>query len=57
MRGNFRRKKIREYDVLFVLATSVNVINKSNEMFQKVQQRYTRLINTYITHNFIIDQS
>ena len=31
----------------FFLDTPVNLINKSNEMlFQKVQQRYTRLINT-----------
>ena len=31
----------------FLQATPVNLINKSNEMlFQKVQQRYTRLIYT-----------
>ena len=34
----------------FFLATPVNLINKSNEMlFQKVQQRHTRLINTIYT--------
>ena len=31
----------------FFLAAPLNLTNKSNEMlFQKVQQRYTRLINT-----------
>ena len=40
------------------LATPVILINKSNEMlFQKVQQRYTHLINTTYFRSFIIDQS
>ena len=39
-----------------ILATTVNLINKSREMFQKVQQRYTRLINM-IYFALFIDQS
>ena len=51
-------EKNTRMQVPFFLATPLNLINKSNEvLFQKVQQRYTRLINTICLRSFIIDQS
>ena len=60
--GTLHERKIllKKYQSVrsFLWATPVNLINKINEMlFQKVQQRYTRLINTVYFRSFIIDQS
>ena len=45
--NSIEKKNTRMQGPSVFLATSVNLINKSNEMlFQKVQQRYSRLRNT-----------
>ena len=51
-------KKIYFLEKKIAQVWAVTLISKSNEMlFQKVQQRYTPLINTIYFRSFIIDQS